>query len=740
MKILTSIAVLATALGAGCGNKRSGEAGADPAAAATPGAAPAVATSGGHQAAPVEAPSRGPEHDLYDLWDNRLAAHVQRGGGLFIPAGSAGFVKYLRFGKGALPWKIRGEKDGVRVAEMGGKTAAIHVPLAAVQVAGTPSFRIRAHSGPQRLGLRINGKRQKEVTTQLEGDGWQVATIELPEGVLEAGENEILLFASAAPLAVDWIQIGGEAAPADDDASAWTVKRKRGFKLPPGGGTAHYIAVPDKSLFTADIASASCTARVVAAPHEGTAIEGVLHGAGSAVDLAPLAGHVVRLEVIAAGCDEEIVLEKPRLVTGGRPPQVRRGPAPERVIFWVIDSLRADKVKIFVPGARAEVPVLEKLAASAAVFTQAYVQGNETKASHASIWTSLYPVRHKMIPPNSKIDPKWTTIDEVAAKAGLLPSGVSGNGYITPRRGFGSAWKKYRNHIHEGGGLRAEDIIGKGLESLAGIETEKWLLYLGTIDTHVSWRAKEPWISRYDSGYSGRFTREASGKDMGLAATGKLKVSERDISRIRALYDSNVSYQDQQLGELLAWLESKGIADSTMLIITADHGDELFEVGRVGHGSSLRDSLVHVPLLIHYPPLFPAGRISEGAEVIDIVPTVADALGAEADPEWQGVSLLPLAHGVGRGYPRLSMASLYENAWVGRMGPWKLRAAGAGARLYNLATDPEEKTDVAAERPLERRMISDALWLLRAFDEEWRKSSWGNPANVSDAFATALGE
>ena len=132
------------------------------------------------------------------------------------------------------------------------------------------------------------------------------------------------------------------------------------------------------------------------------------------------------------------------------------------------------------------------------MFRQAYVQGNETKASHASIWTSLYPVRHRMIPPNSKIDHKWYTVDELVHDAGYMTSGVSSNGYIVSRRGFGTKWDKYRNHIHDGGGLRAAQILGKGKDSLAGKEKDKWFLYLGTIDTHVSWRAKEPGFSKYD--------------------------------------------------------------------------------------------------------------------------------------------------------------------------------------------------------------------------------------------------
>jgi arylsulfatase A-like enzyme len=413
------------------------------------------------------------------------------------------------------------------------------------------------------------------------------------------------------------------------------------------------------------------------------------------------------------------------------------------VILWIMDSLRADRIKLFNPAALAEVPVLEKLAADSAVFTQAYVQGNESKASHASIWTSQHVVNHGMIPGRnaSRVDKSWYTIDEVASDAKLFVSGVSGNGYVVPRRGFGTRWDKYRNHIHDGGGLTAAKILGKAFESLAGKEKDPWFVYIGTIDTHVSWRAKEPWFSKYDPDpYSGRFKREASGKDMGAVAGGRLKVNQRDIKRIKALYDSNISYQDQQVGVLLEWLESNGIADETMLIFTADHGDELFEDGRVGHGASAREALVWVPLIVHYPPLVKPGSYFEGAETIDIVPTVADALGVKPDPKWQGQSLIPLTHGFGKGYPRLSISSKYENAFAARMGMFKMRISGGNAQMYDLSTDIDESKDVADKRPIERRMISDAFWMLRAFNAEWRKSEWGNPANVTPAFAAHFKE
>lgn len=697
---------------------------------------PGESSAGGDKALP-QAPARGPEHVVFSLTDNRLAGHVQRGGGLVVLPGSAGFAKYLRFGGRSVPWKLREKSGEVAVGVIKSKSAGIYLPLTAQQASGT--IRIRARSaGSQRLGVRVNGKKDKEVTTEL-ADGWSTAELAVPAGALEAGENEILFFAGKPGLEVAWIQIGG--APGRDEAPAIFDAGKKSLQLADGEGIAWYVTVPEKGLVAADLDQPGCTVQVQATPNQGGAITGKLAGKGSAVDLAKLAGQPARLELVLGGCPRAH-LASAALVVPGAPPVFKRGPAPKHVVLWVMDSLRADRVRTIIgESARPEVPVMDELAQSSAVFTQTYVQGNETKCSHASIWTSLYPVNHKMIPPNSKIDPKWVTIEEVAKEAGMASSGVSANGYITPDRGFGEKWDRFRNHIHQGGGLRAEDVLSKAIDSISE-PTSPWFLYLGTIDTHVSWRVKEPWFSKYDpEPYSGRFKEEASGVDMGKVAAGGLKITDRDKRRIIAIYDSNVSYQDQQVGVLLAKLKEWGIGNDTMLFIIADHGDEQFEDGRVGHGGSILETLVHVPFFIHYPPMVPAGKIAEGAEVVDILPTMADALGVKPDENWQGESLLPLVNGVGRGYPRMTLATKYENAHAGRIGPWKAYYAGGGrGALYDVVKEPIDLHDVAKDNPIALRMVSDPLWLLRAYNPEWKKSRWGNPANVTAAFAADMGE
>ncbi len=736
-----SLVVFAVALSSACGgDKDKPSAGEGTAPTAHP---VASGKAGGGKAKGRPAPvdkraSRGPEHAVFSLVDNRLLGHVQRHGGLVVRAGSAGFAKYLRFRKADTPFEIRQKRDGTPVARLGSNAAAIHVPLSAAQGAGEQHIRVRHYNAEaRRMTVRVNGK---DVSTVEMPAGWGESDVTVPAGRLAAGENEVLLFTSKGePMEVDWIQVGGTAAPSG--SPALYDPATKALVVEDSGGVAFYVMVPDKGRLVGDVTDAGCKVAISAEPQRGAAQSGVLAGTGDAVDLAGLSGQVVRLELRAQGCERAGLANAALVVPGEAPALASRGDKPKYVVFWIMDSLRADRIRTFVAGARPEVPTFDAMLDTSTFFVQTYVQGNESRVSHASMWSALYPAVHDMLSSKAKLAPKWKTIDEVMDAAGMFTSGVSGNGYIVAKWGFGTAWDEYRNHIHQGGGLNGEDILARGLKSVEG-KTEPWFLYLGTIDTHVSWRAKEPWLSKYDTKpYSGKFKTVASGADMGAVAGGKLKITERDKDRIRAIYDSNVSYQDDLVRQLFEKLDEWGIRDQTMVVITADHGDEQWEAGRVGHGGSLRESLVHVPLIVHYPPMFPAGKVVEGTEVIDIVPTLADVMGVDADAAWQGSSLLPLAHGVGRGYPRMAMASQYEGAHAARLGPWKIRASGGNTpAVYNLVEDPAESKDRIGDAPYAHRFVADALWMLRTYNAEWKKSRWGNAANVTAQFAADMGE
>jgi arylsulfatase A-like enzyme len=178
-----------------------------------------------------------------------------------------------------------------------------------------------------------------------------------------------------------------------------------------------------------------------------------------------------------------------------------------------------------------------------------------------------------------------------------------------------------------------------------------------------------------------------------------------------------------------------------MIVFTSDHGEEMWDHGKIGHGQSVREELVRVPMLISYPPLFPAGKVvNEGVEIIDLLPTIVDALGGKIPADVQGESLIPLAQGAGdAGYPRPAIASQYELAHTMRLSRWKLWVGGSGeTRLFDASSDPAESKELSAQRPLERRFVTDALGVWMAYQGQWKKSKWGVASNHKPDLARDL--
>ena len=692
-------------------------------------------------AAPVPKPvARAGEHVVYSLVDNRLLAHERRGGGLLVPAGSAGFAKYTRITNqltsgGKRAWELRQAEGDAKVARMTGKTATIYVPLTAAQAKqGSLRMRVFAKDAGS-VSVKVNDNSDLNAKAQ---PGWSTLEWTVPADELREGENALSLFGKG-NLELAWLEVGAPAAPGDDGAAKFYDAGSRSLSIPQGGGMTWFAAVPPDTKLEADVADAKCSVDVTATGDNGQVVSGKLAGAGASVDLAPLANHAARIDLDNSACPEAR-LANAALAAKGDAPTVKRGDAPKYVLFIVMDSLRADRIRAINPKARPETPNWDKLAETSALFVNTYVQGNESQVSHASIWSSNYLAKHKAIDMKDHLADKWTTIDEVAKAGGKYVAGASGNGYIRPARGFGNAWNKFENHIEKSLGLRGADIVANGLSFIAPRHDQPWFLYLGLIDTHVTWRAKAPWIDKYDGGYKGRFAKEY-GDDGPNASNGK-DLTEREHDHVRALYDSNVSYQDDLLGQIVAKLQGWNIWDQTMLVVVADHGDEQWEDGRVGHGGSERETLLHVPLLIHYPAMFPAGKVGEGVEAIDIVPTIADALGVATDPEWQGMSLIPVANGVG-GYPLMSFSSQYENAHAGRIGHWKVKLMGTGQpHVWDLAKDPDERTDLYGNASAEigARLLLDPMWILRNWNVEWKKAQWGNASDMTGRFAADMGE
>lgn len=691
-------------------------------------------------------------HPVFSLVDNRALAHQSRRGGLYIEAGAAGMAKYIHFSRPIAVWKLKQKEDGRRVA-LAQAVVSLEVPLDDAQAKNATTANklwLSLKAPASTVKVTVNGKSSPAVMLK---SGWQVVGVPLPAN-LTVGENLLRLnFANfgtyagqKAAAAIESIQVGGSEPPGTAEANSSSVT------LPRGGGASWYAWVPEGGSLSARGDGGGCDVHVRAetsGARGAGAVDTSLKLDGSSVDMSTLAKRFVRLTLTAdGGACTQATLTQAALSAGGPPPQLAAKNPPKNVVVWLTDDTRADKYRFYNPKSRVETPVFDELMKSSSTFRVAYTQGNESRVSHASLWTSLYPGVHQMISEKAKLNPAFVTMAEAIRPSKRYCAGVMANGFIDKFWGFGDGWDAMRNNIHDlpAHGLSADAILADGLHMLDGLKqvdgsTKPFFLYLGTIDSHVSWRAHEPWISKYDGGntgaYNPRFQKACTDPDEEQIVLGKLKITDRDKLRIQALYDSDVSYNDAVLGKLIDELKKRGLWDTTMLVLASDHGEELWDHGKVGHGQSIREELVHVPFLIHYPPYFPTRVVEEGVDVMDVLPTVVDALGLPAVDSFQGESLIPVAEGVSGGYPRPAIASQYELAHTMRLGRWKLWVGGSGdTHLWDAVSDAHEDHDLIDKSPIEKRALTDALGTWMAYRNQWKKKRWGVPSNLSAGFSS----
>ncbi len=693
-----------------------------------------------------------PEHSVFDLIDNRALAHWLRDGDVLVMVGGGGVAKYLWPGKGGRQWRRPGYRDG-EAASVPGRRARFDLSLTDEQAARTSVVSMRVHvKSPSAvtIGLneRVTSRRVRRVVSLRAG--WQVVSLAIPAGRAVVANNALRLRFRDHGAAVAWIQLGAAAgvgaAPAVFDSADHSLVLTRDL------AAEFYVRVPEQATLVAQINDGCELA--VEAQSQTAKVTGIVRAGQVRVSLAAVAGQIARLTLRVRRCDV-LRISRARLVVPGTAARVTRGRAPKNIILWVMDTLRADRVRAIDPGARAETPVMESLARTGAVFRSFYVEGNESQTSHSSLFTSLYPAIHKVITAgpveNYRLSPRFAAIAPLLQDAGFQTVGVTANGNVHSWTGYRRGFEVFNNIMRDGTGRRnhgyvSGDIVYRRVISKLGrIDVKRpFFLFVGTVDTHKPWVAHEPWTKRYDPGtYRGRFKTRADNQSLAIIPGTHVctaRLSARDKARILALYDTNISFQDALLGKLLHKLEEWGIRKDTMIIVVADHGEELWEYPRkCGHGSSLRESLVRVPLLVHYPPLIPRRVVEVGVDGVDVLPTILDALGRPPLDAAQGESLLPVSHGVGTHYPRPAYASMNEMSHTMRLGRYKMWVGMAGVpALYDVTRDPDERLDLVSKHPFAARWLRDALLTFLAHRSRWHKRTWGVSSNMTDAGARAL--
>jgi arylsulfatase A-like enzyme len=378
----------------------------------------------------------------------------------------------------------------------------------------------------------------------------------------------------------------------------------------------------------------------------------------------------------------------------------RNDARPPDVIMITIDALRADHLGAY--GYAPPVsPAIDAFAAEATVFEKAVAQAPHTVPSLLQIMTSKYRQGLEIPAPD-------ITLAELLRNHGYRTAAVVDNALLeldaTARglmRGFGTF---YRNGLldtdpaqqHWKTKTPADCITAQAIRWVKQRDVSRpFFLWLHYFDPH------DPYLPPFAD------NMEALSRQSGSDFTGDIRntflftapdseaarnLPEKDRRHLVDLYDAEIHYLDQSLGELFEFLKAKDVYRSSVIVVTADHGESFGEHGLWMHGQSLYEPEVHIPLLVKYAGQTRGARVKTPVQAIDLFPTVA----AVAQ-----VSTAELAlDGISVGRRQTEPAFAFWGGWqLVETTDWKLLQRGEQAQLFRLDTDPGELHDVAAAEP-----------------------------------------
>lgn len=395
------------------------------------------------------------------------------------------------------------------------------------------------------------------------------------------------------------------------------------------------------------------------------------------------------------------------------------------VLLITIDTLRNDHCSVS-GYARRTTPRLEALAREGARLALAYAPCATTGPSHASMFTSLYPITHGLVKNGSNLDPKFPTLAGTLRQRGYATAAVVSSFVLDSKFGYDHGFETYDDRFAVEGStthqerFEGHEVVG-GFDQRADVATRKAVGALGELA-----RARRPFflfVHYFDPhspyapppGWAGRFASRDTATDE-LAAT---------IER----YDEEIAFADHEIGRLLDALRDLGLEHDTLVVLAGDHGEGLMQHGHMEHGVHIYEEAVRVPLMFRLPGRIAAGRVlSEPVELLDVFPTVLQLTGAEPMSGLQGRSLADALAGRAALDPRRAI-HLHRRHYVPgmlgnipvagekfglRLGPWKyIEGEEEGTReLFNLDDDPGERVNRFDSSPdvAERLRTSLQAW------------------------------
>lgn len=385
------------------------------------------------------------------------------------------------------------------------------------------------------------------------------------------------------------------------------------------------------------------------------------------------------------------------------------------ILLFTIDACRPDHLGCY-GYSKNLTPNIDSLAKEGALFINAFSQSAWTTPGMISIFTSLYPFTHKVEARGDSLDTKVVTLPEILRE----------NGYAVPVLPRFVDIPNYRNlgfDAVEKGQFEGKEV-GDLLKLLHAYKDQPFFIWYHYHGLHLPYNPPDSYRKEIAEANGMKPEHESEGvsliKTKSVIKHDAVVFTDEEKSLAVALYDSQLPPLDDSIGILAAKLKEWELYENTIIIITSDHGEELFEHGFVGHASTsinakLYDEIIRIPLIILWPKKITHKRIGANVQQIDIMPTILDMLGIAKTNALEGRSLLPLMEKDQGGESPIvyceTIMGGYQSTEVLRnirlrcirTERWKLIAKNGNNvdtyELYDLESDPQEKNNVAGKYP-----------------------------------------
>ncbi len=698
---------------AGCSSKEEGE-------ADKPGVTShKVAVKAKDGTASGKTPSEAAEPSLRDgkqEWRSLLkeASRAElRVGGPFIDFGTADQNKYTQ-GNWASGWSTSDNKE-VTAATLSGGTGRLNTYL--LKSPKELVIRARSPKGAQSLALSVGKTAMGEAAI---GTAWSEQRISLKD--ISPGRNVLKFsFDKSKEIEVDtlWLSDTPGANAPTVVAHAGPTKignRLRRSLLAPGSQSySYYLHVPKDASLLFDFASKTPQEFVVRVQGVDTETTEIFRSTSSeswqpaSIDLSAYAGTAIRLELATEGTGKGGAWGEPGLYVPPVPETlstIADAKKAKNLVLIVMDTTRADQFELFTPGNGIATPKLDAFSKKATSFTRAYNNGNWTKPSVLSIFSGLYPATHTATKPESMVPEGIELISEHLQKNGLTTQGFTSNPVVSEKFGFERGWDGFSVFYEE-------EAHGEAMYKRASSWVDKqgdtpFFLYIQTIDPHTTYAVEKKYWSRYHKkNYNGPIGKTFTRDDQKKINDHVMKPSAADVAWIQALYHGEITYQDEHVGVLLKALKDAGRLEDTIVVVTNDHGEEIYDHKSFGHGWTLYEEMIRAPLMIHYPPLFPkATAVDQIIEHVDLAPTLVEALGLPPMRGTEGRSFLPALHGSVEQEPRYAIAVSDNGKRSIHIGNWKLEISKKRGwkHLFSMTTETPEKREYKQKAELAGRL------------------------------------